>query len=99
MVLVTDIKFVINSPIPKENKRNFIKLLLPCFSFVVCIGCKFKGYIEGYYYNLLSTRMKDFSTGLSFLPVTRYLLHNTCYCQYRNVKTKFLFEIFLTNMW
>ena len=60
--VVMDIKFVII-----HYLKNFMKLVY-ChfFPFVVWIGYKFKGYIEGYYYNPLTTRIKHFTMESAF---------------------------------
>ena len=87
MFLVSDRhQVIINSPIPKEKHHKAI------FTFVVCIGYKFKDYMKGYYYNLLSTGAKH-----STMASASYLMHNTSYCQW-NVKTKFLFLIVFSHI-
>ena len=66
MFLVTVIKFIINSLIPKKN----------LFYFIVCIGYKFKYYMEG------SASIYIQQKKLLWPQLTindKILVHNTCY--------------------
>ena len=82
MFLVTDIQFVRNSSIPKDE-------VTATFLFHCVYRFKFKGYIEGLLQSTFN-KNKTITMVSDFLLKTRYIIHNTCYCQS-------LF--FLTNMW